>query len=67
MSKDEFLLYLLTYVVRTLSKTSHPYLNPSKVPWTKVVEYIIAYSGSYHFGNSTCRKRWDELVRDGVY
>ena len=24
----------------------------------------MANGGSYHFGNSTCRKRWDELVRE---
>jgi hypothetical protein len=34
------------------------------VPWKKVAEYIVAHGGSYHFGNSTCRKRWDELVRE---
>ncbi|KAJ4303944.1 hypothetical protein N0V88_001545 [Collariella sp. IMI 366227] len=39
-------------------------INPSKVPWKKVAEYIIGHGGSYHFGNSTCRKRWDELVRE---
>lgn len=25
---------------------------------------MVAHGGSYHFGNSTCRKRWDELVRE---
>jgi len=34
------------------------------VPWKKVAEYIVTHGGSYHFGNSTCRKRWDELVRE---
>jgi hypothetical protein len=29
-----------------------------------VAEYIVEHGGSYHFGNSTCRKRWDELVRE---
>lgn len=29
-----------------------------------MAEYIVAHGGSYHFGNSTCRKRWDELVRE---
>ncbi|POS85844.1 hypothetical protein EPUL_001874 [Erysiphe pulchra] len=33
----------------------------SKIPWKKVAEYIVEHGGSYHFGNSTCRKRWDEL------
>jgi hypothetical protein len=34
-----------------------------KVPWKKVATYIKEMGGSYHFGNATCRKRWDELVR----
>jgi hypothetical protein len=29
-----------------------------------VAEYIVTHGGTYHFGNSTCRKRWDELVRE---
>ena len=29
-----------------------------------MAEYIVEHGGSYHFGNSTCRKRWDELVRE---
>ncbi|AEO68747.1 uncharacterized protein THITE_155401 [Thermothielavioides terrestris NRRL 8126] len=56
--------------------SSHPHPHPhshadqlqqlrgAKVPWKKVAEYIVAHGGSYHFGNSTCRKRWDELVRE---
>ncbi|KAK4201940.1 hypothetical protein QBC40DRAFT_347493 [Triangularia verruculosa] len=36
----------------------------SKVPWKKVAEYIVQSGGTYLFGNSTCRKRWDELVRE---
>ncbi|KAI1002999.1 hypothetical protein K3495_g5205 [Podosphaera aphanis] len=35
--------------------------NRSKIPWKKVAEFIVENGGSYHFGNSTCRKRWDEL------
>ncbi|KXX78701.1 hypothetical protein MMYC01_204594 [Madurella mycetomatis] len=57
-------LELLTCAVRTLSKTSHPDLNPSKAPWKKVAEYIVVHGGSYYFGNSTCRKRWDGIVRE---
>ncbi|RKF57727.1 hypothetical protein OnM2_072014 [Erysiphe neolycopersici] len=36
----------------------------SKIPWKKVAEYIVEHGGSYHFGNSTCRKRWDELQNE---
>ncbi len=32
-----------------------------KVPWKRVAEYIANNGGSYHFGNATCRKRWDVL------
>jgi hypothetical protein len=32
-----------------------------KVPWKQVAEYVANNGGSYHFGNATCRKRWDEL------
>ncbi|KAK3682219.1 hypothetical protein B0T22DRAFT_484299 [Podospora appendiculata] len=38
-----------------------------KIPWKKVAEYIKANGGTYTFGNSTCRKRWDELVAEQVY
>ncbi|KAK4238970.1 hypothetical protein C8A03DRAFT_32969 [Achaetomium macrosporum] len=40
-----------------------PAPSSAKVPWKKVAEYIVSHGGTYHFGNSTCRKRWDELVR----
>ena len=32
-----------------------------KVPWKKVAEYIAKNGGSYHFGNATCRKKWDDI------
>ncbi|KAI9771864.1 MAG: hypothetical protein M1840_001634 [Geoglossum simile] len=31
-----------------------------KIPWKQVAEYIAKHGGSYHFGNATCRKKWDE-------
>ena len=37
-------------------------LTTTKIPWKKVGEYIVKHGGSYHFGNTTCRKRWDLLV-----
>ncbi|KAL2123515.1 hypothetical protein VTJ04DRAFT_3970 [Mycothermus thermophilus] len=55
-------LHLLERGVRALATTRD--LNPTKVPWKRVAEYIVAHGGTYHFGNSTCRKRWDELVRE---
>ncbi|RKF77751.1 hypothetical protein GcM1_217073 [Golovinomyces cichoracearum] len=33
----------------------------SRIPWKKVAEHIVRNGGTYQFGNSTCRKRWDEL------
>ncbi|KAF1833808.1 hypothetical protein BDW02DRAFT_648109 [Decorospora gaudefroyi] len=33
----------------------------SKVPWKKVAEYINDNGGTYHFGNSTCKRKWLEL------
>jgi hypothetical protein len=33
----------------------------SKVQWKKVADYIRANGGSYHFGNSTCKRKWMEL------
>lgn len=27
-------------------------------------DYIYNNGGTYHFGNSTCRKRWDALVQE---
>ncbi|KAL4784709.1 hypothetical protein BJX76DRAFT_356821 [Aspergillus varians] len=32
-----------------------------KIPWKKVAQYILANGGSYHFGNSTCKKKWCEV------
>lgn len=34
----------------------------AKIPWKEVAKYIVKHGGSYHFGNATCRKRWDDLV-----
>ncbi|KAF1913966.1 hypothetical protein BDU57DRAFT_456092 [Ampelomyces quisqualis] len=33
----------------------------AKVQWKKVADAIRAYGGSYHFGNSTCKRKWQEL------
>ncbi|KAI0393910.1 hypothetical protein F5Y17DRAFT_458441 [Xylariaceae sp. FL0594] len=35
------------------------------VSWKKVGVYIKDHGGSYHFGNATCRKKWDEMVSNG--
>ncbi|KAL4802958.1 hypothetical protein BDV18DRAFT_163487 [Aspergillus unguis] len=34
---------------------------PAKIPWKKVAQYIWTHGGSYHFGNSTCKKKWCEV------
>ncbi|KAK4098957.1 hypothetical protein N658DRAFT_542761 [Parathielavia hyrcaniae] len=61
-------LRLLERAVRTLTlapdNNNNRTTNTARVPWKKVAEYIVAHGGSYHFGNSTCRKRWDELVAE---
>jgi hypothetical protein len=31
-----------------------------------VAEHIYKQGGSYLFGNSTCRKRWDEMVNEAA-
>ncbi|KAL5119513.1 hypothetical protein ACEQ8H_002578 [Pleosporales sp. CAS-2024a] len=33
----------------------------TKVPWKKVATFIYTNGGSYHFGNSTCKRKWQEL------
>ncbi|KAF2270924.1 hypothetical protein CC78DRAFT_610973 [Lojkania enalia] len=33
----------------------------TKVSWKKVAEFIAENGGSYHFGNSTCKKKWTEI------
>ncbi|KAF2192691.1 hypothetical protein K469DRAFT_694759 [Zopfia rhizophila CBS 207.26] len=33
----------------------------TKLSWKKVAEYIATNGGSYHFGNSTCKKKWSEI------
>lgn len=42
--------------------------NPArvKIPWKRVAEYIKNNGGSYHFGNATCRKKYDELAMAGL-
>lgn len=39
-------------------------LGQVKVPWRHIADYIANNGGSYHFGNATCRKKWDELKRN---
>ncbi|KAI1426959.1 hypothetical protein F5Y12DRAFT_783541 [Xylaria sp. FL1777] len=53
---------LLKKAVRKLAKGDK---TSSKVPWKQVATYIYEHDGSYHFGNATCRKKWDELVEQG--
>ena len=46
--------------IRHFSKGNNPF--KCKKPWKQIADYIFDNGGSYHFGNATCRKRWDELV-----
>ncbi|KAI1115124.1 hypothetical protein F5Y14DRAFT_147017 [Nemania sp. NC0429] len=54
---------LLKKAVRKLAKGDS---TSAKVPWKQVATYIYEHDGSYHFGNATCRKKWDELVEQGA-
>ena len=54
---------LLRQAVRTLAEGSD--ITTAKIPWKKVAEYIFENGGTYLFGNSTCRKKWDDLVAKG--
>ena len=54
-------LRLLKKAVKKLTTASD--LANSRVSWKQVADYIANHGGSYHFGNATCRKRWDELQR----
>ena len=42
---------------------THDLRITSRIPWKKVAAFIVERGGSYRFGNATCRRRWDELVR----
>ncbi|KAL4957850.1 hypothetical protein BDW69DRAFT_205548 [Aspergillus filifer] len=44
----------------TLYCSRRPDSEP-RVPWKKVAHYIWTHGGSYHFGNSTCKKKWCEV------
>jgi hypothetical protein len=33
----------------------------AKVQWKKIAEAIGTNGGSYHFGNSTCKRKWLEI------
>lgn len=57
-------LRLLEQAVRSLSRGDE--IAKAKIPWKQVAEYIFENGGTYLFGNSTCRKRWDELVAEEV-
>ncbi|KAL9120508.1 MAG: hypothetical protein Q9187_002932 [Circinaria calcarea] len=35
-------------------------LEGPKIPWKHVAEYVARH-GTYHFGNATCRKKWNEI------
>ncbi|KAI0874756.1 hypothetical protein GGS24DRAFT_327819 [Hypoxylon argillaceum] len=54
---------LLKRAVRKLSTGDRA---SARVPWKQVAAYISEHDGSYHFGNATCRKKWDELVEQGA-
>ncbi|KAI9838574.1 MAG: hypothetical protein M1819_004886 [Sarea resinae] len=36
------------------------------ISWKQVAAYIANHGGSYHFGNGTCKKKWDELRSEDV-
>ncbi|ORY63399.1 uncharacterized protein BCR38DRAFT_486145 [Pseudomassariella vexata] len=57
---EESDIRLLKKAVRKLAKGDD--LETAKIPWKQVAEYIAEHGGSYHFGNATCRKRWDDLL-----
>ncbi|KAL4989843.1 hypothetical protein BDW68DRAFT_195451 [Aspergillus falconensis] len=44
-----------------VSSYSRRPVPPNKIPWKKVAQYIWNHGGSYHFGNSTCKKKWCEV------
>lgn len=46
-------------LIRNLGKEGTS--KASKIPWKQISEYIASHGGSYHFGNATCRKKWDEI------
>ncbi|EFX00540.1 hypothetical protein CMQ_7542 [Grosmannia clavigera kw1407] len=52
--------HLLRRAVRKLSRGRDS--AKAKISWKAVADYIYDCGGSYHFGNTTCRKRWDSLV-----
>lgn len=57
-------LRLLEQGVRSFASGSSD-LRTAKIPWMHVAAYIKD-NGGYHFGNSTCRKRWDELFASAM-
>ena len=57
-------IILLKKAVRELAK-GDIFDDKPRIPWKQVAEYIANNDGSYHFGNATCRKKWDELVARG--
>ncbi|KAL4935960.1 hypothetical protein BDV06DRAFT_217032 [Aspergillus oleicola] len=48
----------------TVCRSRRPDSEP-RVPWKKVAQYIWSQGGSYHFGNSTCKKKWFEVQGRG--
>ncbi|KAF2856997.1 hypothetical protein T440DRAFT_512976 [Plenodomus tracheiphilus IPT5] len=61
---------LSSYVNRELERIEKTLSNPRatsidqkliKVRWKEVADFIKGNGGSYHFGNSTCKRKWKEL------
>ncbi|KAH8723902.1 hypothetical protein GQ44DRAFT_728205 [Phaeosphaeriaceae sp. PMI808] len=66
--KDIDLRLLQKFVQEELDRIDESYHHPlnytqqlSKVQWKKVADDIASNGGSYHFGNSTCKRKWVEL------
>ena len=53
---------LLKKAVRKYIRKAPSSSGKSKIPWKQVADYIYDKGGSYHFGNATCRKKYDELM-----
>ncbi|KAE8349376.1 hypothetical protein BDV28DRAFT_160540 [Aspergillus coremiiformis] len=43
------------------TSSCRPTVQPPKVSWKRVAQYIWAHGGSYHFGNATCKKKWCDI------
>ncbi|KAI9671052.1 MAG: hypothetical protein M1831_005137 [Alyxoria varia] len=54
---------LLLYAVPLLASSTPRAARTGKNPWAKIADWMFDNGGTYRFGCTTCKRKWDELQR----